>query len=92
MAKAPKYKVTTLTLKSGPIKVYASPKIGDSLREVLEDMNLYKGVRLLQVLETVYVQGKKDGARAAFDVADEALVRARKAIPHRNPGKPKKRK
>lgn len=37
---------------------------------------LYKGIRLLQVLETVYVQGKKDGARAAFDVADEVLVRA----------------
>jgi len=50
--------------------------VSKALDEVTEDMTLYHGVRLGQVIEAVYKQGQKDGAK--------------KAVPHRNPGQPKK--
>jgi len=46
--------------------VYTSARVADALREITEDANLYHGVRLVQVMEAVYLQGRKDGAREAF--------------------------
>lgn len=88
-----RYSITTVPLRGKKaVKVYASPKVGDALREVLKDMTLYQGVRLSQVLEAVYAQGKKDGARQVFDGLDRSLVDVKKAIPYRTPGRPRKRK
>lgn len=88
---AGKYQRTVIPLKSSSIKVYASPRISEALREVLKDMNVYQGVRFTQILEAVYLQGTKDGARAAFEETDRRLVEARRAVPHRTPGRPKNR-
>ena len=74
------------------VAVYASPKVQKALNEVTEDMTLYHGVRLSQVLEAVYSQGKKDGARDVFTDLEKRVKEAQKAIPHRNPGQPKKPK
>jgi hypothetical protein len=88
---AGKYKTTTLALKNqGAVKVYASPKVGDALREIMKDVTLYEGVRFAQVLEAVYVQGKKDGARQTFDEIDRSLASVKQIVPHRPPGRPKK--
>jgi hypothetical protein len=38
----------------------------------------------------VYLQGKKDGARTAFDATVEKINEAKKLVPHKNPGKPRK--
>lgn len=54
-------------------------------------MTLYNGVRMLQVIEAAYTQGKKDGARAVFDDMDKRIKDSQKLIPHKNPGKPKKK-
>lgn len=90
---AGRYSITTVPLKGKKaVKVYASPKVGDALREISKDMTLYQGVRLSQVLEAVYTQGKKDGAREAFGLLDRSLAGVKKAIPHRTPGRPKKAK
>ena len=70
------------------IPLYAGKRVSDALSELSADMNLYHGVRLSQVLEAVYEQGKKDGARGVFDTVDGL----KKTIPHRNPGQPKKRR
>ena len=43
------------------VPVYAGQRIGKALDEVMEDMDLYRGVRLNEVLEAVYEQGLKDG-------------------------------
>ena len=89
---AGKYSLTTIPLKGKKkVKVYASPKVGDALREVTKDIDLYHGVRLTEVLEAIYAQGKKDGARETFDTLDRGLADAKKAIPHRTPGRPKKK-
>ncbi len=88
---AGKYQRTVIPLKSSSIKVYASPRISEALREVLKDMSVYQGVRFTQILEAVYLQGTKDGARAAFEETDRRLVEARRAVPHRTPGRPKNR-
>ena len=55
-------------------------------------MTLYNGVKLSQLFEAVYVQGRKDGARYAFDTVSEKMNEAEKLVPHKNPGQPKKKK
>ena len=85
-------KKNLIPIQNGAVAVYASPRISKALDEVTEDMTLYHGVRFTQILEAVYTQGKKDGARSAFEELDKKVKEAQKAIPHKNPGKPKKAK
>ena len=70
------------------IPVYASPIIAETFKEVSFDMTLYKGVKLFQLLEAIYIQGKKDGARDVFSQVD--VLKGQ--ISHRNPGQPRKHK
>ncbi len=84
-----KYRMTAVQLRGKAVRVYASAKLGDWLREVSTDMTVYQGVRLRQVLEAVYGQGKKDGARRAFEEVDRSLSNVKKEIPHRIPGRPR---
>ncbi len=89
---AGRYSITTIPLKGKKsVKVYASPKVGEALREISKDMTLYDGVRLSEVLDAVYAQGKKDGAHQAFEGFDRSLAEIKKAIPHRRPGRPRKK-
>lgn len=90
--KKPRIKKNIIELGTKSVSVYATPRISEALEHVLEDMTLFKGVKLAQVMEAVYDQGKKDGARSAFDVVASKVKEAQKAVPHRNPGKPKKAK
>ena len=80
-----------IPLGSKEVAVYATPRVANALDEITEDMTLYHGVRLAQVMEAMYEQGKKDGAREAFSELDDKLKEVKQAIPHRNPGKPKKK-
>lgn len=73
------------------VAVRASPRVADALRDITEKATLYEGVKLTQVLEAVYEQGTKDGAREVFETLDESLARVKKEIPHRKPGRPRKK-
>ena len=73
------------------MQIYAGASVQRALGEVTEDMNLYKGTKLGQVIEAAYEQGRKDGARAVFEKVESGITDARKEIPHRNPGKPRKK-
>lgn len=86
----PKNKKNVIPIRNGHIAVYASPRISTALAEITTDMDLYHGVRLTQILEAVYAQGKKDGARQAFAELESKFDDVKKSIPHKNPGKPKK--
>ena len=86
MAK-PRYIRTTIPLSTQKITVYASPRFAELFREVSYNMDIFKGVKLSQLLEYVYEQGKKDGARVVFAQLD--VLKGK--IPHRNPGQPKRR-
>lgn len=79
-----------IKFRKSDIVVYASPRLSEALHEVLGELKLYHGVRLSQVLEAVYKQGKKDGARAAFEEISRGNAEAMRKVPHRNPGKPRK--
>lgn len=81
-----------IPLGTQEISVYASPKVSKALDEITEDMTLYHGVRLSQILEAVYSQGQKDGARSVFDNIESKVIEAKAEITHRNPGQPKKPK
>jgi sulfate adenylyltransferase subunit 1 (EFTu-like GTPase family) len=74
------------------VPIRASARIADALDEISAEMSLYHGVRLLQVLEAVYTQGNKDGARTAFAAIDESTAAAKAAVPHRSVGRPKRRR
>ena len=88
---APRNKKNVLDLASEKIAIYASPRISAAMEEIVGDMTLYNGVRMLQVIEAAYTQGKKDGARAVFDDMEKRIKDSQKLIPHKNPGKPKKK-
>jgi len=70
--------------------VYTSARVADALREITEDASLYHGVRLVQVMEAVYLQGRKDGAREAFEEMDRGLAAVKSLVPHGRPGRPRK--
>jgi hypothetical protein len=90
MAQQRGFRTVNLDLpKSGETSVYTSARVADALQEVTADMTLYEGVRLLQIMEAVYLQGKKDGARDAFEQIDISLSAIKNALPHRRPGRPK---
>lgn len=86
--KKPRTIRTNITLLDTSVAVYAGTKVAEALKEVTFDMDIYKGVRLSQVMDALYQQGKKDGARDVFDGVEEM----KKKIKHRNPGQPKKPK
>ncbi len=82
------YRTVHLPVKAEPggVAIRMSSRRADALDKIVEDMSLYRGVKLADVMEAVYDQGRKDGARSVFDVLDGA----KKEIPHRAPGRPKK--
>lgn len=88
---AARNKKNILELNSGQVAVYASPRISNAMEEIVGDMTLYNGVRMLQVIEAAYIQGRKDGARNVFEDMESRLQESQKLIPHKNPGQPKKK-
>jgi hypothetical protein len=88
----PENVITTIKVRSGEIKIYSSQRLHDLLLAFMRRLKFEEAVQLGQLLEAYYTQGKKDGARAAFEAVDEGLVQARRLIRHRLPGRPKKRR
>lgn len=86
MAKIP------MKLETISINLYAGSRIAAATKELTKDMNLYEGVRFAQILEAVYKQGRKDGAAFAFTAMHKGMRTAELAVPHKNPGRPRKRK
>lgn len=75
--------------KLGTVPVYAGVKIGRALDEVTEDMSFYHGVRLSEVMEAVYEQGRRDGRRQVFEASDE--LKKNPDLAHAKVGRPRKR-
>jgi hypothetical protein len=69
------------------VAILMSPRRADTLERIVGEMKTFDGVKLLDIMEAVYVQGRKDGAAAVF----EGIEDVRKAIPHKRPGRPRKR-
>lgn len=69
------------------LTIYAGSKVSKAFEEVTADINLYKAAKLSLLLEAAYVQGQKDGRRHVFEI----IEKAKDDIPHRLPGRPKKR-
>jgi hypothetical protein len=80
-----RYQKFDIQLATGPLTLYASPKILNALMEVTTGMTLYKGVRLAQVLKAVYEQGRKDGRRDVIEQFDQI----KKTVAYLPPGRPK---
>lgn len=84
------YKTTTVSLAESELTLHGSQKLVNAVETLTADMTLYEGVKFAQILEKVYQQGRKDGARAVFEQIDGGVKAAKKLIPHNNPGRPRK--
>jgi hypothetical protein len=90
--RSPRYRLTQIPIgHDQSIKIYAGSRVSEALGEIVRNLDLYQGVRLTQLLEAAYNQGRKDGARSAFDEIDRRVAEAHRAIPHRLPGRPRNR-
>ncbi len=87
---APRNKKNIVATNNSQIAIYASPKISRAM-DIIGEMKIFEGVKVLEVIEAAYNQGKKDGARNAFNHVQAGIAAAQKAVPHKNPGKPKKK-
>ena len=73
----------------GKVTVYTGAKVQAAFKDVYDKCSdLYHGVKLMQVIEAFYEQGKKDGRREMIEKMD-ALKSGVKYLP---PGQPKKRR
>ena len=85
MAGKPKYTKFEVDLPNDQsLTLYAGQRVRRALEEVTVDMNLYKGVRLAQVLKVVYEQGLKDGRREVI----AEMEQIKKHTKYLNPGRP----
>lgn len=86
MAKKPRYLKTTLDLTDGKVAIYVGQKVHNALREVTSELDIYQGVRLGEVLQAAYDQGKKDGRKEMIEKLDSI----KKETNYLPPGRPKK--
>ena len=84
------YKTVTVTLATSELTLRGGQKLVSAVESMTDDMTLYEGVKFHQILEAVYLQGKKDGARAAFSQIDQGVAQAKQVVPYKNPGRPRK--
>jgi len=85
------YNTVKVNVGNSVIPLRGGQRLVNAFEALTEDMNLYEGVRFSQILEAVYQQGKKDGAREAFEAVEKGVTGAMKAVPHKNVGRPKKK-
>jgi sulfate adenylyltransferase subunit 1 (EFTu-like GTPase family) len=78
----------TKEAEAAPIRM--SPRRADAFEKMISEMSMYDGVKLMDVMEAVYVQGRKDGARTVFERIDLNVVEAKRSIPFRGPGRPRR--
>jgi hypothetical protein len=89
MPKKPRYQKTSVDLASGAkITLYVGSKVHSALQEVTAEMDLYKGVRLGEVMEAVYEQGLKDGRKEIIE-SFQGLAALVNYLP---PGRPRSKK
>ena len=73
------------------LTLYAGVKLTNAVEDIVNKASLYEGVKLAQIIEAVYIQGQKDGARKAFEEIDQKVSLAKHAVPHKRPGQPQKK-
>jgi len=85
----PKYKRHDIVWpKSGEIAVYASPRHSIAIQKIGE-MDTFDGIKILDLLDTFYKQGQKDGRREVIERFQEDVAAEMVFLP---PGQPKKKK
>ena len=90
--KQSRYKKTSLPLPKGKsLTLYVGANVRNAVAELTDKMSVWEGSRLAVLLEAVYEQGKRVGARDAFEAASRAMEGAQDAVPHRLPGRPRRR-
>ncbi len=86
------FKAVKLRLVNTDLTLYAGSRLTAAVQDIVNKASLYEGVKLAQIMEAVYLQGQKDGARLAFEQIDQNVALAKRSVPHKRPGQPKKRK
>jgi len=85
--KKPRYVKTIVPIQGSNVEIFAGIRVAHALKE-LQNLDIYQGAKLIDLVEAAYDQGKKDGARTVRDAFDKVI----EGIPHKNPGRPGKKK
>lgn len=83
------YRTVRLPIKAPAeqVPVRMSPRRADALEKIIGEMSLFDGVKLLDIMEAIYVQGAKDGAWQTFQEYEKDYLAMKKAV-RRPPGRP----
>ncbi len=84
----PRYQKIDIDLSTHGVTLYVGSKVRSALEELTQDMNLYHGVRLREVMEAVYEQGLKDGRREIIEKVEGIKI----GVNYLPPGRPKRKK
>jgi len=82
-------KVPMALPKAGSISLFTNGTVAAAIKRFAEDATLFDAVKMHQVFEAMYIQGKRDGAREAFSEIDLGMAAAKKLVKHKNPGRPR---
>jgi hypothetical protein len=82
-----KYKKLDVNFHNKTLTLYTGQRVHDAISELTRDMDLYSGVRLVQVMEAFYEQGMKDGRKEIIEQFDGKIRDKANYLP---PGRPKK--
>lgn len=86
------YKTTTINLsETKRVKLYTSQRVLNAVSHLEATLQVFEWSRVLNLCEAFFEHGKKEGARAAFEALELGMQNAKAKIPHRRPGKPKRR-
>lgn len=86
------FQTVKVNIGKSELVLYGGAKLISAINDIINKASLYEGVKLSQIMEAIYIQGRKDGARDAFDSIDRGIIESKKLIPHNRPGRPKKKK
>ncbi|MFH0953062.1 MAG: hypothetical protein V1873_01900 [Verrucomicrobiota bacterium] len=85
------FKTVKVALATTELTLYAGRRLVQAVEDIVRNASLYEGVKLAQIMQAVYIQGRKDGARQAFEQLDQGFSQVKRLVPHNRPGRPKKR-
>jgi len=86
-----KYKRMTVPLDSKhSLTLYVGQHTRNAVRDVFDDLHMYKEVKVIQVMEAYYEQGKKDGRKEMVETMDAMMDSVKSNVNYLGPGRPKK--
>jgi hypothetical protein len=80
-----------IEVEGSDVVVYGGVMLKKAYDALADNMNTYQWAKFTMLLEAAYKKGSIDGANEAFEQIDKGVRQALKAVPHKLPGRYKKK-